>query len=263
MPGQSIGFIELLGAVSMLSYSVFAWVFATRLLRRARKSGSLPEVSLATGYLLIAGLGYPMAATSITAWTSLGETLARTVLLMGCIVLRIGLAGIFVFTWQTFRRESGWARALCFSAILLLTLDGGYAVAQLSATTSYEAIVIIAGSGPVISVSILLSALAFGWPAAESLAYYAKLRRRRILGLADPIVVNRFLLWGIACTSSLFISLANAATALLGLSILEYQPAMLTSALLGVMNSILLILAFLPPAPYLRFIRARWQAARG
>ena len=58
MPGQSIGFIELLGAVSMLSYSVFAWVFATRLLRRARKSGSLPEVSLATGYLLIAGLGY-------------------------------------------------------------------------------------------------------------------------------------------------------------------------------------------------------------
>ena len=263
MSGQSIGFVELLSAVSLLSYSIFAWVFATRLLSRARKSGSLPEVSLATGYLLIAGLGYPMAAASIAAWTSLGETLARAVLLMGCVILRIGLAGIFVFTWRTFRPEGGWARALCFGGILLLTLDGSYAVAQLFATTGYEAVVVIAGSGPVIAVSILLSALAFGWPAAESLTYYAKLRRRRALGIADPIVVNRFLLWGIACASSLIVSLANAATALLGLSILEYQPTILTSALLGVMNSMLLILAFLPPAPYLRFIRNRWQTAQG
>ena len=127
--------------------------------------------------------------------------------------------------------------------------------------TSYEAAVLVAGAGPVIAMS-LLSALAFGWPAAESLAYHAKLRRRRALGLADPIVVNRFLLWGIACATSLFISLVNAAAALLGLGIF-YQPAMVTSALLGVMNSVLLILSFLPPVPYLRFIRRRWQAAQG
>jgi hypothetical protein len=83
------------------------------------------------------------------------------------------------------------------------------------------------------------------------------------LGLADPVVVNRFLLWGIACTSSLFISLVNVATALVGLSIVQYQPAMITSALLGVVNSILLILAFLPPASYLRFIRGRAGVMQG
>ena len=38
---------------------------------------------------------------------------------------------------------------------------------------------------------------------------------------------------------------------------MEYPPAMITSATLGIMNSILLILAFLPPAPYLRFVRRR------
>jgi hypothetical protein len=165
MPAQTLGLVELLSAVSMLSYSIFAWIFAVRLLLLVRGHWSIPEVSLAVGYLLIAGLGYPMAAASIGAWRNLGETLAMAVLLTGCIILRVGLAGIFVFTWQTFRHASGWARALCFGAILLLTVDGIYAVVQLSATTSYEAVVSVAGSGPMIALSISLSALAFGWPA--------------------------------------------------------------------------------------------------
>jgi hypothetical protein len=263
MPGQSIGFVELLSAVSMLSYSVFGWIFAIRLLIRVRKSWALPEVSLALGYLLIAGLGYPMAAASVAAWSSLGETLAKAVLLIGSVVLHLGLAGIFVFTWRTFRPETGWARAFCFSAILLLTAGGSYYIAQLCANAGYEAVVVNFASGPMIALTTSLSALAFGWPAVESLSYYATLRRRRALGLADPIVVNRFLLWGIACTSSVIVSLVNVATALRGLSILQHQPAMLVSALLGVMISMLLILAFLPPDSYLRFIRSRWEAARG
>jgi hypothetical protein len=80
---------------------------------------------------------------------------------MGCVILRIGLAGIFVFTWQTFRPESGWARALCSSAILLLTLDGSYAVAQLFVTTGYAAIVVIAFLPP---ASCLRSSAAGGKP---------------------------------------------------------------------------------------------------
>ena len=38
---------------------------------------------------------------------------------------------------------------------------------------------------------------------------------------------------------------------------MEYPPAMITSGTLGIVNSILLILAFIPPAPYLRFVRRR------
>ena len=35
------------------------------------------------------------------------------------------------------------------------------------------------------------------WGAAESLRYFSMMRRRAKLGLADPLVTNRFLLWGL------------------------------------------------------------------
>jgi hypothetical protein len=122
---------------------------------------------------------------------------------------------------------------------------------------SYAAAAVFAGTGPATVAIVALTAVVFGWPAAESLGYYVKLRRRQTLGLADPVVVNRFLLWGIACASSVFIAFVNVGAALAGRNIMEFQPAMIISATLGVMNSTLLILAFLPPAPYLRFVRRR------
>ena len=40
--------------------------------------------------------------------------------------------------------------------------------------------------------------LAFAWGGFEALRYFFLLRRRQALGLADPVVTNRFLLWAIA-----------------------------------------------------------------
>jgi hypothetical protein len=257
MNGAPLGFAELLTAVSLLGYSLFAWIFAVRLLRMVRGTWSLPEVSLATGYLFVAGIGYPMVAAGIGAWESLGETTSLSIQIVGGLVLRVGLAGIFVFTWQTFRAEASWAKALTIVGVLLLTANAVHGIAGLSAAPSFEAAVSFAGTGPPTIASIALAALAFGWPAAESLGYYLKLRRRQALGLADPVVVNRFWLWGIACASSVFVSCVNIAAAVAGRNLMEYQPAMITSATLGIVNSILLILAFLPPAPYLRFVRRR------
>jgi hypothetical protein len=257
MGGSPLGFAELLTAVSMLGYSLFAWIFAVRLLNMVRGTWSIPEASVAIGYLFIAGIGYPMVAASIGAWESLGETTSVSIQIVGGIILRVGLAGIFIFTWQTFRAEAGWAKAFAIAGILLLAVNTAHGIAGLLDAASFEAAIVFAGSGPPTIASIALAALAFGWPAAESLAYYVKLRRRQALGLADPVVVNRFLLWGIACSSSVFIAGINVAAALAGRNIMEYPPAMITSATLGIMNSILLILAFLPPAPYLRFVRRR------
>jgi len=62
MADATVGFAELFSAVSMLSYSVFGWIFAVRLLLAVRGAWPIPEVSPASGYLLSAGLGYPMAA---------------------------------------------------------------------------------------------------------------------------------------------------------------------------------------------------------
>jgi len=255
--GPPPGFAEILSALGMLVYSLFAWIFALRLLNTVRGTWSIPDASVATGYLFIAGIGYPMVAASIAAWETLGDATALSLHIAGTLILRVGVAGIFVFTWQTFRAEAGWAKALTSAAILMLAAVTVHGIAELASAPRFDAAVALVTSGPAAVASIALAALAFVWPAAESLGYYAKLRRRQALGLANPVVVNRFLLWGIACSSSVFVAGVNIAATVAGQNILEYQPAMIVSATLGIGNSILLILAFLPPAPYLRFVRRR------
>ena len=124
MGDSPLRFAELLTAASMLGYSLFAWILAVRLLNMVRGTWSIPEASVAIGYLFIAGIGYPMVAASIGAWESLGETTSVSIQIVGGIILRVGLAGIFIFTWQTFRAEAGWAKAFAIAGILLLPGPG-------------------------------------------------------------------------------------------------------------------------------------------
>jgi hypothetical protein len=260
MGGSPPGYSEIFSALSMLVYSLFSWVFALRLLNLVRGTWSIPEASAAIGYLFIAGIGYPLVAVGIGAWQSLGDATAMSLQIGGIVLLRIGLAGIFVFTWQTFRAEARWARAYTVLAALMLAAITANDIAEIASAASYEAAVALAGTGTAAVLSVALGALTFVWPAAESLRYYAKLRRRQVLGLANPVVVNRFLLWGIACTSSVIIAGVNVAATLAGQNILEYQPAMILSATIGIVNTVLLTLAFIPPASYLRVVRRRAEA---
>ena len=44
--------------------------------------------------------------------------------------------------------------------------------------------------------------VAMGWIAIESLRYRSLLLRRLALGLADPVLINRFGLWGSGCAAA-------------------------------------------------------------
>ncbi len=55
------------------------------------------------------------------------------------------------------------------------------------------------------------------WACYESLRYYRSMHRRQTLGLADPIVANRFLLWSIWTGAVTFLPLV--ALTIRGLSI--------------------------------------------
>jgi len=247
----------LLGAVSLLLFCGVAWVLAVRLLGLARRTRQTPEAALAISYLLIAGLGYPLCAASVEVGRSVGPGPALVLLAAGSTLSSLGLVAMFVFTWKAFRSNSRWALGACSLAILAITVNGFQKVQMLHAAPSFEAVAQSVASHPLSVQLVLLSALAFAWPAWESLRYYGLLRRRLSLGLAEPLVANRFLLWGVACSSSVLASLLNAAIAASGQNILEHTPVLVASSLAGVLNSVLLILAFLPPPSYARFIEGR------
>ena len=96
--------------------------------------------------------------------------------------------------------------------------------------------------------------VAFAWTGFESLRLYRQLRRRRALGLADGVVTNRFLLWGIAGCTAVVLCGSNVGFLLAGKAILLEPVSLYTVALCGTVMSATWYLTFFPPAFYLRLI---------
>jgi hypothetical protein len=111
-------------------------------------------------------------------------------------------------------------------------------------------------------VAVAGFALAFGWMAVESLRYHALLRRRLALGLADPVVTNRFLVWGAGAAATSVLVLLLMGLYLQGITLLANSlSASVLVTVSGLVMSVVPWLTFAPPAAYLRFVSRR--AARG
>jgi hypothetical protein len=84
------------------------------------------------------------------------------------------------------------------------------------------------------------------------------MRRRVRLLLADPVVANRFLLWGFGAGAAGFGSaLGGVVQWWTGLPPLELPGLMLSSSLHGLAAAIAMWLAFVPNAAYTRWVRSR------
>jgi hypothetical protein len=101
-----------------------------------------------------------------------------------------------------------------------------------------------------------LYAVTFGWASLESLRYYGVMRRRRSLGLVDPVVANRFLVWGAGGGSSCLLTFALSVVIATRSEIAIADPFVswfLVSA--GFLNALFWWLTFAPPTSYQRWIR--------
>jgi hypothetical protein len=83
------------------------------------------------------------------------------------------------------------------------------------------------------------------------------MRRRQKLGLADPVVVNRFLMWGAgAGFAGAGTGIGVAAEIVTGVPTLQIPWVVSTSSAFGFVAAIAIYLAFIPPARYVQFIRS-------
>jgi hypothetical protein len=90
---------------------------------------------------------------------------------------------------------------------------------------------------------------------------WSKSRRRLALGLADPVVSNRFLMWGLFGLSTMLLS-----SFLLFLQIATAEGSrsltgQIATTVFGLISSGTVMLAFTPPERYAARIRARAAAA--
>jgi hypothetical protein len=182
-------------------------------------------------------------------------------------VLYLGVLSFAAFTWKTFRPHGAVGRA-GFSLVAILFVSN---LVLMRTTGAYR--------DQAHAFHMVLSAsltVAFAWSFFETRIYHARMKRRAQLGLADPVVTNRFFLFSVWTGSMMIIPLAVTAIrvfnhvagmepALPEANGLEVRPGAEWSlaairALVSLFGPAMIVglwLSFFPPARYLDWIRTR------
>ena len=241
----ALEFLVLASAVAFVGVGASVGI---KLLALARRTRGFPELVVGFSLFILSGVAWPLM---LVARTPAPEAVLRAAFLGASLTMALGWAGVFLFTWRVFQPNAGWARALAGAGIAA-QLAAGLAGA-LRALTLPDATALRTPALP--GLVLLLSAQAvYAWTALESFRYRALLRRRIPLGLADPLVADRFGLWGWTgiCGGG---SILPATWATLTGGDPGSQLSHLVVGICGLLSSGVLYLAFLPPAAYVRFVR--------
>ena len=213
----------------------------------------LPELLIGVGVLGIGPLGFgASAAAGILATGAPG--LAHGLALWGAFAASAGIAAKFVFNWRVYHPSEAWAARIAFTGIgvVAVVLAASVFVGGVEHGLELPRWYLTRG---VFQAGCLL------WGAVEAILYWDKMRRRERLGLADPTVTNRFLLWGIAAgAAGLGTAVGVTFQLATGIPSAEVPALLLSSSLHGLVAAIAMWLAFVPPRAYTLWIRAQSSA---
>jgi hypothetical protein len=177
-----------MSALALAAAAPFA-LLGIHLLRIARRSGAVPD-RLLSAFFLLSALGVPPRIAAIDLATAGAGTNLLGFWLTTAANLSIGtgIVCLAAFAWQVFRPTKAWARNVVIGCGLAI------AAATAAGTTSLGA---AGGSAPQAIAFNFIGALVLVWAFVECVVYYQRMRRRRTVGLADPLVTNRFFLWSV------------------------------------------------------------------
>jgi hypothetical protein len=235
--------VLLLLLFSTLASISASLILGIRLLRLAWRTRELPEFMIGSSFIVAGVIGYVMMVAGNPQSGALTPEQSRTVMMFGYGLISVGVCFLYFFIWRTFRPASLWAAALALSSSAVVMF-----------TTTHTIDAEAAGTLPYYLGTV--SRLGGGaWGAAESLQWWARMRKRQSIGLADPIVTNRFFLWGIANIVTFVIFMSTMAMPRTD------AEQTTTSTLLIVISSLTIIaaavqwFAFFPTRSYIRWVR--------
>jgi hypothetical protein len=237
-------------AISLVSLALL--VLGMRLVRLSRRSGKAPERWLGLAFACAGASAWllPLAATE-----GLAHERARAIGLAAQVGMTGAVAFLVMFAWRVFRVGS---RPAAGCALALIGANAAACAAVLASGAPLPA-------GRLGIAIVLARSAALVWLFAESTLYAMRMRRRLAIGLGDPIVANRFLLWsiwtGALALIPLFVLALRAAGALEPPAPGAPLPPAVRMALValgcgGAVAALAGWLAFFPPAAYRRWIAA-------
>jgi hypothetical protein len=237
--------MQLLGLLGVVAFSLACAVVGVRLLRVAARTRQAPELSMGAALVSSGAIGFPLLISSQVMMMRGGAPLAAHLLSgFGSVFTFLGYIGLLIGTWKIYRPAAQWPRALLGIASLIVVGACVTIFANRDASPgSVREIAIWTGVAVGIST--------FAWSAGESFALYGQLQKRARIGLVEPAVVNRVLLWGVGSLAAVAMSAHGLVLRILTGPVVSDEMRLVSSAL-GMVAAIAIWLAFFPPAFYRR-----------
>jgi hypothetical protein len=243
---HAASYVEYNAVYGEMFAGVACLLIGVRLYRLANRTGATPERLLSAAFLLsaLAYLLYDLPYLMLNEGSDLlGFSFASRIGFLAETIL------IAVFTRKVFRPGEAWAGWLVAAVVACILVGLGGSLTQGYWELGYPF------SNPWYWPESLGVVIPMAWMGAEGLSQYRTTRQRRRLGLCEPSVCHRFLLWGLAGSLWLLLEL------LIVFQEIDYEltgqwstaPDLLAGAL-EIAPIVFVWLAFFPPAFYRHWI---------
>jgi hypothetical protein len=245
--------MNLVLLLSTLAYVGVGIAVGVRLVRLALRSGGFAERML--GIACLTGPGLVAPCLVVVNALPEPEWAVRASAFLGQLGYAVFCTVMVLFTWQCFRPDEGWARWLAWGSIATVLVGASLGVARALGLAEAAELKDMNHLG--FRLIGFASLVGHAWTGLESFVYFGRMQKRSKLGLADPVVMNRFLLWGLVGVNAMIASGVPLFVGLLGGDSFNDVPTRLAGAAATIFGTVCLQLAFLPPRSYVAWLEAR------
>lgn len=227
-----------LGLLSLAALSVVAVAAAIHLVLLWRRTRKLPELFLAISiFFSVVGNGIVVALGADVT----DATYPVASIQLGAMILNVGFTFAVIFNAYVYRRDATWAWSLATILSAGLFAAQGWAWALGIENDDHA---------PLFWTKFALRAICYGWGAVEALLYYRLMRRRVRHGLGEPVVANRFLLWGVASILAIVTLAGFQMVRWFGFESPLGAASLIVGSFAGAPSAALFWLTFFPPRRY-------------
>ena len=249
---------QVLAGLGNVLFVAAIFTISARLLLLWRRTREWPELLISSGFLMLGLVGFPLMIASGIGQPTTGEV-RIPVLALGLGAIATSIVLLHAFTWRVFRPRRTWA-ALFVAANGVAAVAVAVLFTRAIATAPPDTPPVEVHTGWSLALRMLFQVW-YAWVAVESLLEWSRARKRMALGLSDPVVVNRFALWG---SMGVVLALNGGAAMAMearGLSPMRDALPAIWLGMNGAVAGALMFLTFVAPAWYVAWIRRRHAEA--